>query len=572
MDVQNILIDKISPSSMNPRKTFDEASLDELASNIEKQGLLQPITVRISKSEDVTNLETGEVTTFPYTYEIVCGERRFRAFLLLKAKEDKENIARIKAHRKKSERFQTISCIVRDMTDEEAFDAMITENLQRKDVDPIEEASAFSQLLEKGRTLEDIALKIGKSTRFVFDRVKLNNLIPEIQQRVRNGEIPLSGAMILSKLDIEEQTRFARDNQSQCTTEVIRRFVNTSFMVLENADWIKDNSDTWEKGEFKSCSECEFNTSNHGCLFYEMNCENARCTNPVCFQNKMFAHLLRKLDAEKENLVHEGELLDFGKTVIVDEGTQTYWSEEKKALYRKVLDAIRERGYIVVNPNEVFRSQCYYSPDDERLQNMLEHNEVYRCLSVFEYSGIEYKVKYFYVRKDRASNTTALVDLKQIEIEKINCKIKRAKEIAVEKGIESMRELIQNKDYHTRSKDLSVNEQTVFDVAVLRQCSDEFLKGLGLKKYDGDCDFMKYVQNNQADRNQWYRAFIAQLISQNDITFYKCLQKCQNAIISEQYPTEYKELGKKLANELDKKEQKLKAKLEELENSNKEEA
>lgn len=78
------------------------------------------------------------------------------------------------------------------MTDDEAFDAMITENLQRKDVDPIEEAFAFSQLIEKGRTLEDIALRFGKSTRFVFDRVKLNGLIPELKARVRDGEIPIS--------------------------------------------------------------------------------------------------------------------------------------------------------------------------------------------------------------------------------------------------------------------------------------------------------------------------------------------------------------------------------------------
>lgn len=62
MEVQNIRIDLISPSPLNPRKTFDEAALEELASNIEKQGLLQPVTVRVAKSEEMTNLETGDVT------------------------------------------------------------------------------------------------------------------------------------------------------------------------------------------------------------------------------------------------------------------------------------------------------------------------------------------------------------------------------------------------------------------------------------------------------------------------------------------------------------------------------
>lgn len=246
MEVQNIRIDLISPSPLNPRKTFDEVALQELASNIEKQGLLQPITVRVAKSEDVTNLETGDVTTIPCSYEIVCGERRFRAVSLLKEKEDKENVAKIKAHRKKSEQFQAISCIVREMTDDEAFEAMITENLQRKDVDPIEEAFAFAQLAEKGRTLEDIALKIGKSTRFVFDRIKLNSLIPELKERVRNGDIPLSGAMILSKLDEDTQKEFHEEEEEQCTTAMIREFVSNSFMELGNAPWIKDDSDNWE--------------------------------------------------------------------------------------------------------------------------------------------------------------------------------------------------------------------------------------------------------------------------------------------------------------------------------------
>lgn len=106
MEVQNIRIALISPSPLNPRKTFDEAALQELASNIEKQGLLQPITVRVAKSEDVTDLETGDVTTIPCSYEIVCGERRFRAVSLLKEKEDKENVAKIKAHRKSPSNFK----------------------------------------------------------------------------------------------------------------------------------------------------------------------------------------------------------------------------------------------------------------------------------------------------------------------------------------------------------------------------------------------------------------------------------------------------------------------------------
>ena len=572
MEVQNIRIDLISPSPLNPRKTFDEAALEELASNIEKQGLLQPVTVRVAKSEEMTNLETGDVTPLPYTYEIVCGERRFRAVSLLKAKEDEANVAKIKAHRKKSEKFQTISCIVREMTDDEAFDAMITENLQRKDVDPIEEAFAFSQLMEKGRTLEDIALRFGKSTRFVFDRVKLNSLIPELKARVRDGEIPISGAMILSKLDDTEQARFHKDNEGQCNVVMIRRFVSNSFMELDRADWIKDNADVWDDCTFKSCAECEFSTANHGCLFYEMNSEKANCTNPVCYKKKQLAYVLRRIQAESDSLVKNGEPLVFGKTVIVDDGPQSYWGEEKRAIHDNTLEAIKQLGYCIVNPNETFRSKCWYDEEDERLQKMLDDSEIYRCISCFDYCGPEFKVQYYYIRKDVASTTSALADPKEIEKEKVRAQLKRAKEIVVEKTAETLRTWAQEKPYHERKVELTTNEQLVFDVMVLSHCKSSFLKSLGLDKYDKKSDFVKYVENNQADRAQWYRAFIAESLSDNNVNFYPYLQKCQNLLFSEQYPDEYLELNKKLGASFEKKQKKLTAQLKALDNTNTEEA
>ena len=572
MEVQNIRIDLISPSPLNPRKTFDEAALEELASNIEKQGLLQPITVRVAKSEEMTNLETGDVTPLPYTYEIVCGERRFRAVSLLKAKEDEANVAKIKAHRKKSEKFQTISCIVREMTDDEAFEAMITENLQRKDVDPIEEAFAFAQLAEKGRTLEDIALKIGKSTRFVFDRIKLNSLIPELKERVRNGDIPLSGAMILSKLDEDTQKEFHEEEEEQCTTAMIREFVSNSFMELGNAPWIKDDSDNWENTDIKSCSQCENNTCNHGCLFYEMNSKDARCINAACYEKKQIAYVTRKIQLEYEHLVKVGEPLSFGKTIIIARRPDTYWGEDRKVFYEKTLEAVKQLGFEIVDPDEIFRCKCWYSEDDERTLKMLEDGEVYRCLSFFGHYSPEFNVSFYYVRKATASSTSAVADLKEIEREKINAQLKRAKDIVKEKSAEEMRKWAQEKTYYQRTKEFSENEQLVFDVLVLSGCSSTYLEKLNLKKWNGESDFVNYVKNNQADRHQWYRAFIAECLSSNNVNFYSYLQKCQKILFAEQYPDDYNALTKKLADSYSKKEMKLKQQLEELTNDNTEEA
>lgn len=571
MEVQNIKIDLISPSPLNPRKTFDATALDELASNIEKQGLLQPITVRVSKSEDVTDLETGEVTAIPCTYEIVCGERRYRAVSLLKAKEDEENVARIKAHRKKSEKYQSISCIVREMTDEEAFDAMITENLQRKDVDPIEEAFAFAQLSERGRSYEDIALKFGKSARFVFDRIKLNNLIPELKERVRNGDIPLSGAMILSKLDEETQKEFNEEENEQCTTAMIRDYVSNSFMELEKADWIEEDADNWENGEFKPCSQCESNTCNHGCLFYEMNNKDARCINATCFNKKRIAYVIRKILLESENLVKVGEPLLFGKTVIVAK-VESYWSDERKAQYESAIEAVKQLGFEIVNPDEVFRYSCYYSADDERTLKKLDEGEVYRCISFFGNYYPEFEVKFYYTKKELTSSTAAVADPKEIERDKINAQLKRAKDIVKEKAAEEMRKWAQEKPYNQSTKELSENEQLVFDVMVLSSCSSTYLEKLNLKKWNGESDFVNYVKANQTNRYQWYRAFIAECLSSNNVNFYSYLQKCQKILFAEQYPDDYSALTKELADSYSKKEVKLKKQLEDLNNDNTEEA
>ena len=571
MEVQNIRIDLISPSPLNPRKTFDEAALQELASNIEKQGLLQPITVRVAKSEDVTDLETGDVTTIPCSYEIVCGERRFRAVSLLKEKEDKENVAKIKAHRKKSEQFQAISCIVREMTDDEAFDAMITENLQRKDVDPIEEAFAFAQLSERGRSYEDIALKFGKSARFVFDRIKLNSLIPELKERVRNGDIPLSGAMILSKLDEETQKEFHEEEDEQCTTAMIRDYVSNSFMELKKADWIEEDADNWENGEFKPCSQCESNTCNHGCLFYEMNNKDARCINATCFNKKRIAYVVRKIMLESENLVKVGEPLSFGKTVIVAKA-DSYWSDERKMQYESALEAVKQLGFAVVNPDEVFRYSCYYDADDERTLKMLDDGDVYRCISFFGYYYPEFEVKFYYTKKELSSSTAAVADPKEIARENINNQLKRAKDIVKEKAAEEMRKWAQNKPYYERKEVLSIDEQTVFDVLILNSCNSDYLKKIGLEKYGKDSDFVNYVKDNKINRFQWYRAFIAECLSSNNVNFYEHLRKCQNILFMEQYPDEYNKLTKKLADSFEKKEKKLKKQLKDLDNDNTEEA
>ena len=154
MNYEQIEISKINRSAYNPRRVFDDSKIAELAHNIREQGLLQPITVR--------PIANG--------YEIVCGERRWRAF--------QWNIVHGYTG------YLTMPCIVREMTDDEAFDAAITENLQRQDVEPMDEAVAFNQLLDRGQSITDLVARFGKSASYIRSRISLNKLIPELAAKI----------------------------------------------------------------------------------------------------------------------------------------------------------------------------------------------------------------------------------------------------------------------------------------------------------------------------------------------------------------------------------------------------
>ena len=224
-------------------------------------------------------------------------------------------------------RFNDIAAIVREMSDDEAFDAMITENLQRKDVDPIEEAFAFSQLIQKGNTAEEVAARFGKSIRFVQDRVKLNNLIPDLMRAVRDGKMPIVSAMMIAKLDEENQGKFFKqygDSYHGLSKTAAEGFLSSLFMTIDKSIWYRsgDKADEDFEGSCgRKCSECTYNTANHGCLFWEMKSNDAgRCTDRARFDAKTLDYQLSRIDAMAPVLVRENEPLTFGKTVLCIRG------------------------------------------------------------------------------------------------------------------------------------------------------------------------------------------------------------------------------------------------------------
>jgi ParB family chromosome partitioning protein len=174
---EEIAIDSISPNPRQPRRSFDEDALDELAASITEVGLLQPVVVR--------NLGGG-------AYELVMGERRWRA-------SRRAGLGRIPA-------------IVRETPDTDMLRDALLENLHRQQLDPLEEAAAYQQLLDDfGATHEQLAQKIGRSRPHISNTLRLLNLPPAVQKRVAAGVLSAGHARALLGLeDPQSQERLAQ--------------------------------------------------------------------------------------------------------------------------------------------------------------------------------------------------------------------------------------------------------------------------------------------------------------------------------------------------------------------------
>lgn len=168
--VRDIAIADIDPNTSQPRKEFDKDTLDQLADSIRQAGVLSPIIV----------VENGS------RFRIVAGERRFRA-------------ARLAG-------LETVPCIVRSMTDAQQMEAALIENLQREDLNPIEEASAIRSLMQEcGYTQEEAAKRLGKSRPAVANLLRLLSLPQEVMDMVVAGQLSAGHARVLAGISPESR-------------------------------------------------------------------------------------------------------------------------------------------------------------------------------------------------------------------------------------------------------------------------------------------------------------------------------------------------------------------------------
>ena len=547
--VISVALSKITASSFNPRKTFAENQLRELADSILQVGVLQPILLR----------PKGK------TYEIVCGERRFRACVLAGLK--------------------TIPTIVREMSDDEALELSITENLQRIDIKPIEEAAGFITLLEtKKYDYPALAKRIGKSEAYVRNRVKLNDLIPKIAEMIDGEEINIGTGLIIATYpeDIQHDV-FNEHLRSKgyswwgnlSTTEFKRSMENAYSLLLEN--YYFDTS---------ACLNCPNNTNTYNIFPTD---SQGKCTNRPCLIDRNSGYLIN----ESVRLANEQNI----QYVRVD-----YTSNIAESL----VGWLEKEGLIFIN-HGVHYVLCPEAPEEPSFEIFADEEDYQATLENFNVELEEYEaeksdfdalvakgdyVKYIQIKRNRV--TVGYFEIEQQEeqphqgepvvsdiedyqdipenplsvpavdyaaqIRKLKQQDARNQEIVTEHVLEDAKELIGKvPDYLGELSDLEIKVMYYFMLSSMSR--DKLRLLIPGKEYPSPNDKVKVIENLTVENmnlivreflrvNFHQQTFRGSVITDYFLTFVR--QHCpeQLAEISQKYNEIYEKRKKRIDGQL----------------------
>ena len=276
-EYRDLPIDWLVESPTNPRQTFDEDGMQELAASIREHGVLQPLLVRPRAER---------------RFEIVFGARRYRGAALA----DRE----------------TVPVCIREMTDAQVLEAQLVENLQRRDVHPLHEAQGFAALLrleEPQYSIELIAAKCGKHPGYVASRLRLTELAPAAVEAFIKDEIGLGHALLLAKLQTGQQ----EEALAECWQESysggskpkrillpvrhLREWIERNILLeLANAPFSKE--DATLVPEAGSCLDCPKRTGHNTLLFEGIAAQHDSCSDPACYAAKVDAHVKQTVTAK----------------------------------------------------------------------------------------------------------------------------------------------------------------------------------------------------------------------------------------------------------------------------------
>lgn len=316
--MDHVAITSIARSLTNPRKRFDPVKLQELADSIKASSVHQPILIRPlpeHRLEDTYRDARAQKLPLP-EYELVAGERRWRACQIA-------GVIQIPA-------------MIRPMTDEQALEVQVIENLQREDVTELEEAEGYESLMKHSKLNADqVGEKIGKSRGYVYGRLKLLDLCQKAREELREGTIDFSKALLVARIPNEQlqlkAVAYMTKPDWQGDTPSYRecaRHVQSEFMLrLDTARFkITDASLLPEAG---SCTDCKKRTGADQELWSDIKSADV-CTDPSCFHKKTDAHtalMVRDAQEKGQNVITGAEAAELASD---------HWGNTKLKGYRRL--------------------------------------------------------------------------------------------------------------------------------------------------------------------------------------------------------------------------------------------
>jgi ParB family chromosome partitioning protein len=278
-EYRNLPLLSLTESPTNPRRSFDETSLNELADSIRSQGVLSPLLIRPKGN----------------TYEIVAGARRYRAAQLAG--------------------LDSVPVRIVELTDAQALEVSIIENLQRSQVHPLDEATGYVSLMHLDYSVEQIAAKVGKPVAYVLGRSRLAGLAPAVTEAFAKDEIGVGHALLLAKLESGAQEEaLAACYQDQYTggngkpkrillpVRHLQQWIEHNILLdLTTAPFSKEDGQLLPAAG--SCVDCPKRTGHNPLLFAEIGFNQPQsCSDPKCFQAKLEEHV-KQVVAAKPKLV-----------------------------------------------------------------------------------------------------------------------------------------------------------------------------------------------------------------------------------------------------------------------------
>lgn len=405
-------ITTVKPSADNHRKTFNDASLQELADSIREVGVLQAIAVRPRTAGG---------------YEIIYGERRYRASLLAGAKTIK-------------------ATVYNNITDDEAEDMSLSENLQREQVRPTEEAKAFKRLLEKGRyDMYSLVSRFGRSEKYIYTRLKLNELYAPIGELLDNDTITISVAEEISTYEPHIQKdvyeKHLKESSGDNWTGYTLNLFKKHFEKYYTTDLEQYKFDKTE------CKACVHNAANYN-LFAEHNgC--GHCTNRKCLETKNAAFVAK----ETEKLLKSDPKLTVARPYYGNRNDMALQKLDKKGHEIKEFDYNMSAREFPKAP-EAPKQEQFAEPKEyeQAVRTFEQKNEEYaRMVDELNRKKEEGRIK-TYVKVGQTEPELCYVEINKKEtapvtIETLQERDKRFKQLSVEKIVADTKKVVRENDY-----------------------------------------------------------------------------------------------------------------------------